>query len=76
MKAIFFHHVQMLQKFMTNAVYMLFIDCLYAEVNQHTQCFAYVKWFSMSNFHPYVNFQALDTHLPPQKKYHQVEGCI
>ena len=39
----------------------LLVGCVYAEVSQHSQCFAYDKCFSKDNFHPYVKFQASDT---------------
>ena len=58
----------------------LFLDCVYAEVNQQIQYFAYVKCFLRNMFHPYVQFQAYDTFLSKKKTskkfYYQVKGCI
>ena len=47
----------------------LFIGCLYAEGKRKFQSFAYVKCFSRNTFHPYVQFQALDTFLPEKKSF-------
>ena len=46
---------------------MLFIGCVYAEVNQKNQCFAYVKCLSGNILHPYVQFQTLDPFHPKKK---------
>ena len=43
---------------------MLFIDCVYAEVNRQIQYLAYVKLFSSNTFRLYVHFQAVDSLLP------------
>ena len=56
----------------------LFIGCVYAEVNQQIQCFAYVKCFSGVIFHRYVKFQTLDPFYPKKKPskeiYYHVRG--
>ena len=45
----------------------LFIGCVYDEVNQRIQCFAYEKCFSRNTFYPYVQFQSLDKFLQKKK---------
>ena len=57
----------------------MFLDCVYAEVNQQIQYFAYAKCFLRNSFHPYVQIQAFDTFLPKKTSkeiYYQVKGCI
>ena len=48
---------------------ILFIGCFYAEIKQQIQCFAYVRCFSWSVFHPYVQFRTLDAYHPKKETF-------
>ena len=51
---------------------MLFIGCVYAEINQRFQTIAYMKCFSGNVFYLYVQFRILDPLQPKenlQKKF-------